>query len=69
LFVATVALVLPTLPAGAAPAVPTDYQPFCEQGYQGLKPLWDAILPPGKALFGPLEKNICGEQKHTPTAA
>jgi len=69
LFVATVGLVLPALPAGAGPSIPAAYQPFCEQGYQAMRPVYDAVLSPGKAVFGPVETIVCGEQKYTPAAA
>jgi hypothetical protein len=52
---------------GSAPA-PQEYRPECEQGYQAFKPFWDAVLPPGKSVFGPMEQALCGEQKYTPTA-
>lgn len=70
LFIASAALVLPAGAAGAlgsAPA-PQEYRPECEQGYQAFKPFWDAVLPPGKSVFGPMEQALCGEQKYTPTA-
>ena len=64
--VAAIALVLPASAASAESSSPSDYRPECEQAYTGLQPLWDAVLDPGKALFGPLETGLCGEQKHTP---
>ena len=69
LFVATVGLVLPVLPAEAGRSHPAAYQPFCEQGYQTMRPVYDAVLSPGKAVFGPVETIVCGEQKYTPAAA
>jgi hypothetical protein len=68
-FVATVGLVIPALPAGAGPSNPAAYQPLCDQGYQAMRPVYDAVLSPGKALFGPVETTVCGEQKYTPAAA
>jgi hypothetical protein len=68
LFVATIAAsVLPLSAAGASPASsPSDYQPGCEQAYQGGKALFDAIIAsPLKALTNPLEKGLCGENKHS----
>jgi len=59
-------VVLPALPASADTATPAEYRPECDQGYNALKPVWDAILGPAKAVFGPLETGICGEQKYTP---
>ena len=72
LVVATVGLVLPVLPvlpAGAGPAGPAEYQPFCDQAYQAGKPVYDVVIGPAKAVFGPGETIICGEQKYTPKAA
>ena len=69
LFVATFGLVLPALPAEAGTSNPAAYQPFCEQGYQAMRPVFDAVLSPGKAVFGPVETVVCGEQKYTPLAA
>lgn len=66
---ATITALIPfasAAPAGASVS-PAEYRPECEQGYQALKAFWDAVLPPGKAVFGPMEKGVCGEQKHTPT--
>ena len=69
LFAATIAAsVLPLSAAGAsaAPTRPADYQPGCEQAYQGGKALFDAIIAsPLKAVTGPLEKGLCGENKHS----
>lgn len=70
LSVATVTLAIPATTAGAATRgapSPAEYRPECEQGYQSAKAFWDAVLPPGKAIFGPAEKGICGEQKNTPS--
>ena len=69
LVVATVGLVLPVLPAGAGPSAPAEYQPFCDQAYQAGKPVYDVVIGPAKAVFGPGETIICGEQKYTPKAA
>jgi hypothetical protein len=66
LVVATVGLVLP---AGAGPFVPADYLPLCDQAYQTGKPVYDVVIGPAKAVFGPGETAICGEQKYTPKAA
>ena len=63
LIVATVGLVLP---AGAGPSVPADYLPLCDQAYQAGKPVYDLVIGPGKAVFGPGETAICGEQKYKP---
>jgi hypothetical protein len=68
LFAATIAAVIPLSVAGASPATttPADYQPGCEQAYQGGKTLFDALIAsPAKALTGPLEKGLCGENKHS----
>ena len=68
LFVATIAAsALPLSAAGASAAPkPADYQPGCEQAYQGGKALFDPIInSPGKALTGPIEKGMCGENKHS----
>jgi hypothetical protein len=68
LFVATIAAsALPLSAAGASPAPkPADYQPGCEQAYQGAKPAFDAIIgSPLKAVTNPLEKGACGENKHS----
>ena len=67
--VATVGLFLPVLPAGAGPSVPADYLPLCDQAYQAGKPVYDVVIGPAKAVFGPGETAICGEQKYTPKAA
>jgi len=71
LFVATVALALPTTIAGAAPASPSpaDYRPQCEQGYQAVKPVLVPLITNAKALFGPMEKGLCGDQKHVPSGS
>ena len=51
-----------------ASASPTDYNPGCEQLYQVGKPGIDPLVAsPLKALFGPMEKSFCGEQKHVPS--
>jgi hypothetical protein len=67
LFAATIAAVIPLSAAGASPAPqPADYQPGCEQAYQGGKTLFDALVAsPAKALTNPLEKGLCGENKHS----
>jgi hypothetical protein len=69
LFAATIAATaLPLSAAGASPAAtkPADYQPGCEQAYQGGKALFDALInSPAKAVTGPLEKGLCGENKHS----
>jgi hypothetical protein len=68
LFVATIAAsALPLSAAGASAAPkPADYQPGCEQAYQGGKALFDPIVAsPLKALTNPLEKGLCGENKHS----
>ena len=68
LFVATIAAsALPLSAAGASAAPkPADYQPGCEQAYQGGKALFDALInSPLKADTGPLEKGMCGENKHS----
>ncbi len=68
LFVATIAAAaLPLSAAGASPAQqPGTYQPGCEQAYQGGKALFDPLISsPAKALTGPLEKGLCGENKHS----
>ena len=68
LFAATIAAsALSLSAAGASPAPkPADYQPGCEQAYQGGKPLFDAIIgSPLKALTNPLEKGLCGENQHS----
>ena len=37
----------------------------CEQAYQGGKALFDALIAsPLKAVLNPLEKGLCGENKH-----
>jgi hypothetical protein len=67
LFVATIAAsTLPLTAAGASPApAPSEYQAGCEQAYQGGKPLFDALIAsPLKAVLNPLEKGLCGENKH-----
>ncbi|MGH9034265.1 MAG: hypothetical protein ACRD0O_00745 [Acidimicrobiia bacterium] len=70
LLVATTALVLPTIPAGAAsatPVLPADYAAYCEQGYQAIKPVWDGLFAsPAGAVFSALEPSVCGEKKYTP---
>ena len=67
LFAATIAAVVPLSAAGASPAPkPADYQPGCEQAYQGGKALFDALInSPLKAVTGPIEKGMCGENKHS----
>jgi hypothetical protein len=68
LFVATIAATaLPLSAAGASAAPkPADYQPGCEQAYQGGKALFDAVVAsPLKAVTNPLEKGLCGENKHS----
>ncbi|HEV7863544.1 MAG TPA: hypothetical protein VGR20_12620 [Acidimicrobiia bacterium] len=68
LFAATIAAAtLPLSAAGASPAPkPADYQPGCEQAYQGGKAAFDALIAsPLKALTNPLEKGLCGENKHS----
>jgi hypothetical protein len=68
LFVATIAAsALPLSAAGASAAPkPADYQPGCEQAYQGGKPLFDALIAsPLKAATGPIEKGMCGENRHS----
>lgn len=68
LFVATIAVALPLSAAGASPAsTPSEYRSECEQFYQSGKAVFDPLITNGKALAGPMEKAICGEQKHTPT--
>ena len=40
-------------------------RPGCEQAYQGGKALFDALIAsPLKAVLNPLEKGLCGENKH-----
>ncbi|HVW33304.1 MAG TPA: hypothetical protein VHL53_12250 [Acidimicrobiia bacterium] len=67
LFVATIAATaLPISAAGASTTHPADYQAGCEQAYQGGKTLFDAIInSPLKAVTGPVEKGLCGENKHS----
>ena len=67
LFVATLAATaLPISAAGASTVKPADYQPGCEQAYQGGKALFDPVInSPLKALTGPVEKGLCGENKHS----
>ena len=65
LFVATIALTLPISAAGASTTRPAEYQAGCEQAYQGGKALFDALIAsPLKAVLNPLEKGLCGENKH-----
>jgi hypothetical protein len=65
LFVATIAVTLPISAAGASTTTPAEYQPGCEQAYQGGKALFDALIAsPLKAVLNPMEKGICGENKH-----
>jgi len=68
--VTTITLAIPLVgtTTGAATS-PADYRPECENAYQSGKAVWDTVLGPGKALFGPTERSICGEQKHTPGTA
>ena len=66
LFVATIAATVPLSAAGASTTTPTEYQPGCEQAYQGGKPIFDALIAsPLKAVTNPLEKGLCGENKHS----
>jgi hypothetical protein len=68
LFVATIAAsALPLSAAGASAAPkPVDYQPGCEQAYQGGKALFDALInSPLKPVTNALEKGMCGENKHS----
>ncbi|HET9772499.1 MAG TPA: hypothetical protein VFS16_16515 [Acidimicrobiia bacterium] len=66
LFVATIAVIAPVSAAGAATVtVPAEYNPSCEQAYQGGKALFDALIAsPLKAALNPLEKGLCGENKY-----
>lgn len=65
LFVATIATVVPVSVAGASTPAPADYNPNCEQAYQGGKALFDALIAsPLKAALNPLEKGVCGENKY-----
>lgn len=66
LFVATIATIAPISAAGASTAAPAEYNPSCEQAYQGGKALFDALIAsPLKALTNPLEKGLCGENKYS----
>ena len=58
---------LARMTAGASPAPkPADYQPGCEQAYQGGKALFDALInSPLKPATNALEKGMCGENKHS----
>ena len=72
LSVASVTFGLSATAAAAAPvsasAKPSEYNPSCEQMYQGGKAIIDPLIQsPLKALFGPLEAAFCGEQKHVPS--
>lgn len=65
LLVATIAVVAPVSVAGANPSTPAEYNPQCEQFYQGGKALFDALIAsPLKAALTPLEKGVCGENKY-----
>ena len=65
LFVATIAVTLPISAAGASTTAPAEYQEGCEQAYQGGKAFFDALIAsPLKAVLNPLEKGLCGENKH-----
>ena len=68
LFVATIAAsALPLSAAGAStPPKAADYQPGCEQAYQGGKAVFDALInSPLKPVTNALEKGMCGENKHS----
>jgi hypothetical protein len=67
LFAATVAAIVPLSVAAARPATtrPADYQPGCESAYQAGKPIFDPLIAGGKAVTGPLEKGMCGENRHS----
>ena len=66
LLVATIATIAPISAAGASTAAPAEYNPNCEQAYQGGKALFDALIAsPLKALTNPLEKGLCGENKYS----
>jgi hypothetical protein len=66
LFVATIAVIAPVSVAGAGMHGPADYNPSCEQAYQGGKALFDALIAsPLKALTNPVEKGLCGENKYS----
>jgi hypothetical protein len=67
LFAATLAAAIPLSVAGASPATtkPADYQPGCESAYQAGKPIFDPMIANGKALTGPIEKGMCGENRHS----
>ncbi|HYT40563.1 MAG TPA: hypothetical protein VEN99_13665 [Acidimicrobiia bacterium] len=67
LFVATIAAsALPLSAAGASAAPkPADYQPGCEQAYQGGKALFDPLITNAKPLTSAIEKGFCGENRHS----
>jgi hypothetical protein len=66
LFVATIAVIAPVSAVGASSNAPAEYNPSCEQAYQGGKALFDALIAsPLKALTSPLEKGLCGENKYS----
>jgi len=67
LFAATIAAVIPFSVAGATPATtkPADYNPGCESAYQAGKPVFDPMIASGKAMTGPMEKALCGENRHS----
>ena len=63
-------LTLSALPAHAASgaATPAEHNAGCEQMYQAGKSIFDPLAQsPMKALFGPGEAALCGEQKHVPS--
>lgn len=41
------------------------HQPGCESAYQAGKPIFDPLIAGGKALTGPMEKAMCGENRHS----
>lgn len=67
LFAATIAAVVPLSVAGASQShTPAEYNPGCEQVYQGGKPLFDPLIAsPGHPITNAIEKNFCGENKHS----
>ena len=68
LLVATIAVGLPlSAVAASASTSPSDYRPECENFYNQGKAVIDPLVnSPLKAVFGPMEKGVCGDQKHVP---